>query len=91
MRVEKNAYRTPRYVFKWLERRLHGFIWTVVNEHNTLKHLWIGEGSSVATDFLADDLFDRLIHEAAEQGNSCEFSLIHHTVILCRLYNVRLS
>ncbi len=25
MRVEKNAYRTPRYVFTWLERRFAWF------------------------------------------------------------------
>lgn len=90
MSFDKDAYRTPSYVFKWLERLFYWFhLDGCANEHNAMCHRWIGKGSHIAEDFLADDLLDRLIDEVVEQGNSCEFSLIHHTVILCRLYNVR--
>ncbi|WP_249961113.1 phage N-6-adenine-methyltransferase [Histophilus somni] len=69
MSFDKDAYRTPRYVFNWLERRFYWFhLDGCANEHNSLRHRWIGEGSSVATDFLADDLFDRLIDEVVEQA-----------------------
>ena len=70
MSFDKDTYRTPRYVFKWLERL---FVWFhldgCANEHNALCSRWIGKGSPVAEDFLADDLLDRLIDEVVEQAD----------------------
>lgn len=69
MSFDKDAYRTPSYVFKWLERLFYWFhLDGCANEHNAMCHRWIGKGSHIAEDFLADDLLDRLIDEVVEQG-----------------------
>lgn len=68
MSFDKDTYRTPRYVFNWLEHRFAYFhLDGCATEQNTLCHRWIGKGSEVMEDFLAEDFADRLLDEVAEQ------------------------
>lgn len=68
MSFDKDTYQTPKYVFKWLEHRYAWFhLDGCANAKNTLRPRWIGQGSCICEDFLADDLFDRLIDEVVEQ------------------------
>lgn len=65
---DKDTYCTPRYVFRWLE---HRFAWFhldgCANAKNALRPRWIGKDSEICEDFLADNIFDRLLDEVAEQ------------------------
>lgn len=68
MSFDKDTYRTPSYVFNWLEQRFAWFhLDGCANRQNALRPRWIGKGSDISEDFLADDLFDRLLDEVIEQ------------------------
>lgn len=70
MSFDKDTYRTPRYVFNWLEQRFAYFhLDGCATAQNTLCHHWIGQGSDIATDFLADDLDDHLIYAIAQEAS----------------------
>ncbi|MCT8824001.1 phage N-6-adenine-methyltransferase [Glaesserella parasuis] len=68
MSFDKNTWQTPKYVFNWLYNL---FCWFhldgCANARNTLCHRWIGKDSEICEDFLADELFERLLDEVAEQ------------------------
>ncbi|HDR1123383.1 DNA N-6-adenine-methyltransferase [Pasteurella multocida] len=69
IQFNKDHYRTPKYVFNWLEYR---FAWFHVDgcatKQDSLAPNWIGKGSDICEDFLADELFNRLLCEVIEQG-----------------------
>ncbi|MGQ0285833.1 phage N-6-adenine-methyltransferase [Pasteurellaceae bacterium 22721_9_1] len=58
---DKDSYRTPRYVFNWLEHRFAWFHFDgCASKSNSLCERWIGTGSEFAEDFLAENLSDKL-------------------------------
>lgn len=58
---DKDTYRTPRYVFNWLEHRFAWFHFDgCANKSNSLCERWIGIGSEFAEDFLTENLSDKL-------------------------------
>lgn len=74
----KDHYRTPKYVFKWLDQRFGWFdLDGCASYQNALCCHYIGEpapedlddaeNTSIAPDFLADDLFDKLLEEVVER------------------------
>ncbi|QLB20092.1 phage N-6-adenine-methyltransferase [Vespertiliibacter pulmonis] len=68
MSFDKDTYRTPRYVFNWLEQRFAWFdLDGCATAQNTLCHRWIGKGSDIMEDFLAEDFVECLLDEVAEQ------------------------
>ncbi len=68
--MDKDSYRTPKYVFKWLESRFAWFhIDGCATEANALRPKWIGKGSEICEDFLSEKLFEKLVDETAE---ACE-------------------
>ncbi|MFQ1046946.1 DNA N-6-adenine-methyltransferase [Avibacterium paragallinarum] len=83
---DKDTWRTPRYFFDWLLQRFNWFdIVGCADYENALAYRYIGkpapEGydyadgldkTCIATDFLGEDLFDRLLDEVAE---TCHFPL----------------
>ncbi|MEE6030458.1 DNA N-6-adenine-methyltransferase [Avibacterium paragallinarum] len=83
---DKDTWRTPRYFFDWLLQRFNWFDIDGCADHkNALAYRYIGkpapeddddaEGfnkTCVATDFLGEDLFERLLDEVSE---TCHFPL----------------
>ncbi|THA09403.1 hypothetical protein [Rodentibacter pneumotropicus] len=66
----KDHYRTPRYVFRWLEHRFYWFhLDGCANEAHALRPRWIGPSSKICEDFLSEELFDRLLDEVVEQAD----------------------
>ncbi|OOF85107.1 DNA N-6-adenine-methyltransferase [Rodentibacter ratti] len=84
----KDHYRTPKYFFNWLQNKFGSFdLDGCADYQNALCYRYIGEPApegygnddipfpdniSIAPDFLADDLFDKLLDEVAER---CYFPL----------------
>lgn len=48
----KDHYRTPKYVFKWLNKRFDFHIDGCASENNALCSAWVGEGSPLGNNFL---------------------------------------
>lgn len=74
---DKDTYATPKYLIRWLEHRYAWFhIDGCSNGKNTLCPKWIGPVATdldedilscqVVTDFLGEDLFDRLLEETSD-------------------------
>lgn len=67
---DKDCYRTPKYVFNWLQKLYYWFnLDGCATARNTLCHNWIGKGSPICEDFLSDELFQALLDEIV---NACE-------------------
>ncbi|MGV3058060.1 DNA N-6-adenine-methyltransferase [[Pasteurella] aerogenes] len=65
---DKNMWRTPQYVFNWLDMRFHFLLDGCATAENCVIESrldfpvchFIGKGSSIAEDFLQEDLASRL-------------------------------
>ncbi|MFZ7136747.1 DNA N-6-adenine-methyltransferase, partial [Avibacterium avium] len=81
---DRDTWRTPKYVFDWLLQRFNWFdIDGCADYENALAYRYIGkpvpkdydykspcdEKACVATDFLGEDLFERLLDVVAETCN----------------------
>lgn len=49
---DRNMWQTPKYFFRWLDKRFEFHIDGCANEHNALCISWIGKGSPLGSDFL---------------------------------------
>ena len=52
MSFDKDTYRTPRYVFNWLNKRFDFQVDGCANAENALLISWVGQGSPLGSDFL---------------------------------------
>ncbi|MBN6069430.1 adenine methyltransferase [Aggregatibacter actinomycetemcomitans] len=72
---DKKTWQTPQYVFNWLQSKFGWFdIDGCANAKNALCYRYIGEQGtnddenlSIAPDFLAEDLFEKLLDQVAER------------------------
>lgn len=68
MTFNKDHYRTPLYVFRWLEARFAWFHFDgCATAKDSLRPEWIGASGRFA-DFLAKDLAEQLLDYVAETG-----------------------
>ncbi|NKD99083.1 phage N-6-adenine-methyltransferase [Pasteurella multocida] len=65
MQFNKDHYRTPKYVFNWLDRRFYFLIDGCASEHNALCSTYIGDGiNAAAPDFLTFEPLEQVIETA---------------------------
>ncbi|HDR1116856.1 TPA: phage N-6-adenine-methyltransferase [Pasteurella multocida] len=65
IQFNKDHYRTPKYVFNWLDRRFYFLIDGCASEHNALCSTYIGDGiNAAAPDFLTFEPLEQVIETA---------------------------
>ncbi|MDY0582570.1 phage N-6-adenine-methyltransferase [Pasteurella multocida] len=65
IQFNKDHYRTPKYVFNWLDRRFYFLIDGCASEHNARCPNYIGDGvNAIAEDFLNFDHIEQVIEFA---------------------------
>ncbi|NBI40187.1 phage N-6-adenine-methyltransferase [[Haemophilus] felis] len=62
---DKDSYRTPKYIFRWLDGRFYFLIDGCASEENALCPSYIGKGcKAVAPDFLTFDPLEQVMETA---------------------------
>ncbi|MDY0650375.1 phage N-6-adenine-methyltransferase [Pasteurella multocida] len=65
IQFNKDHYRTPKYVFNWLDRRFYFLIDGCASEHNARCSTYIGDGiNAAAPDFLTFEPLEQVIETA---------------------------